>query len=57
MLKWLVAEALAKNPTGVIVPQGGSGAAASVEARMKEIEKVMRENRKAYDKDEKMQAE
>ena len=57
VLKWLVAEALAKNPTGVIVPQGGSGAAASVETRMKEIEKVMRDNRKEYDKDEKMQAE
>lgn len=57
VLKWLVGEALAKNPTGVIVPQGGSGAAASVETRMKEIEKVMRDNRKEYDKDEKMQAE
>jgi len=57
VLKWLVAEALAKNPSGVIVPQGGSGAVADVETRIKQIETMMRDNRKAYDKDEKVQEE
>jgi hypothetical protein len=55
VLRFLAGIALERNPMGVIVPGGGENMAASVEDEITKIEKVMRENRPAYNKDEKMQ--
>lgn len=54
-LKVLLGLALVQNPTGVVVPGGHASVLQSVEDELATIQKVMRENRKAYDKDEKMQ--
>lgn len=54
-LKLLLGVALKSNPTGTVVPSGGGDPAASIESEIATIEKTMRENRKAYNNDEKMQ--
>lgn len=55
-LQWLVGLARERNPSGVVVPSGASTENA-VSTRLEQIRKVMREDRKSYDRDEKMQAE
>lgn len=58
MLKWLVAAALDANPAARITPaESRLGGGGGVENRIAEIERVMREDRPAYNKNEKMQAE
>ncbi len=53
--KWLLGLAKQINPQGGFTPQNtGAGMAGSIEAEIKDIEKVMRTDRPAYDKDEKM---
>lgn len=56
MLKWLAQQARELNYTGAVLPNG-EASAKGVTGRLDEIRKVMRENRPAYNKDEKMQAE
>ncbi len=45
------------NPAATLVPGGGGDAAKGIDGRIGEIEKMMKENRTAYNKDEKVQAE
>lgn len=54
-LKFLVGIAREKNPSGVVVPSGVA-TESSVADEISKIEKAMRENRAAYNRDEKMQA-
>lgn len=44
------------NPAGFVMPGSGEGQAQSIDAEIAKIEKVMREDRPTYNKDEKMQA-
>lgn len=53
-LKMLLGLALMENPAGVLVP--GGGGPAGLDDEIASIEKLMRTNRSAYNKDEKMQA-
>lgn len=55
-LRWLTSLANDINPAGFVSPGAGGSQAQSIEDEIAGIEKVMREDRKAYDKDEKMQA-
>ena len=55
-LKLLVSLALIQNPTGVVVPGSEANQMQGIEDEIGKIEKTMRENRQAYNKDEKMQA-
>lgn len=59
LASWLVGVARAERPElfSTIIPAGGSLNASSVDNRIAEIEKVMKENRKAYNADPKMQEE
>lgn len=52
---WLGQVAREVNPVGTVVPAGGDQMGA-IDTELDKIRKVMREDRKAYDKDEKMQA-
>lgn len=54
-LQFLASLARERNPTGVVVPSGVATESAMVDEIAK-IEKVMRENRRAYNNDEAMQA-
>lgn len=54
-LKFLVGLAREKNPAGVVVPSG-IVTAQSVDDEIQKIEKTMRENRTAYNRDETMQS-
>jgi len=56
VMKWLVGLSRIQNPTGVVVPGGEGNQMQDVETEIDKIEKTMRENRTAYNKDEKMQA-
>jgi len=56
VMKMLAGLALIQNPTGVVVPGGDGNQAETIDSEIAKIEKVMRENRPAYTKDEKMQA-
>jgi hypothetical protein len=56
VVSWLVAQAREINPAGHITPSGNEGTVQSVQAEIDTIEKTMRTNRTAYNKDEKMQA-
>jgi hypothetical protein len=56
MLKFLVGLALIQNPSGVVVPGSEADPMKGVEGEIEKIEKTMRENRKAYNLDEPMQA-
>lgn len=52
---WLAQVAREVNPVGTVVPAGGDQMGA-INTELDSIRKVMREDRKTYDKDEKMQA-
>jgi hypothetical protein len=56
MLKGLLRIALINSPAGTLVGPNGADPAKSVDEEIAAIEKTMRENRPAYNKDEKMQA-
>lgn len=55
VLRWLVDLARQQNPSGVLLPGAGGNMAKSIGDEIATIEKTMRENRKAYNKDEAMQ--
>lgn len=55
MLKLMVSLALVQNPTGVVVPGSEANPMKGIGDEITAIEKTMRENRSAYNKDEKMQ--
>jgi hypothetical protein len=54
-MRMLLGLALIQNPTGVVVPGGGGAQEEGIKAELDKINKVMTTNRKAYDKDQKMQ--
>ena len=54
-LRWLLQLELERNPQGVITPGAGANLAQSVNDEIKQIEKVMQTDRKAYNKDEVLQ--
>lgn len=56
MLGLLVQLSRIQNPTGVVVPGSEANPMQGVESEIEKIEKTMRENRTAYNKDEKMQS-
>jgi hypothetical protein len=55
IMRMLAQVALIYNPAGVVVPNGDANPAKGVEDEIARIEKTMRENRKAYNADQKMQ--
>lgn len=55
VIKWLTGKALEENPLATVVP-GFSDQPKAIEDEIASIEKVMRENRPEYNRDEKMQA-
>lgn len=57
VVSWFAQQAREINPVGTIVPAGTSAPGKAMESRIGEIEKMMRTDRKAYNKDEKVQAE
>lgn len=54
-LKMLLGVAMVANPAGVVVSGGGANSMQSVEDEIAKIQKVMREDRPAYNRDVKMQ--
>lgn len=56
IMRMLAAVALIHNPAGLVAPGDGADPMKGVESEITIIEKGMRENRKAYDRDEKLQA-
>lgn len=56
-LRWLAAVGRELNPASTVVPGVSGNAVQSLDARKTEIEKVMRNDRAAYNKDENMQKE
>jgi len=55
-LRFLMGLALVQNPTGTLVPGFNNNPVQGVEEEIAKIDKVMREDRATYNKDEKMQA-
>lgn len=56
MVRWLVHTARTVNPMATVVPGAGANVAAAIDDEISQIETVMRADRRAYNKDEKMQA-
>lgn len=56
VVSWLTGLAREINPAGHITPAGGAGDMQSIQGEIDKYEKMMRENRTAYNKDEKAQA-
>lgn len=56
VLKWLASLALEANPLATVVPGAGSNQASAIADEIAKIENVMRTDRKAYNRDEAMQA-
>lgn len=56
VLEFLAALAREINPVGTVVPGAGANMVSAIEDEIKAIEKTMRTDRKAYNKDEAMQA-
>lgn len=56
VLKFLAGLALIQNPAGVVVPGSEANPLKGVDDEITRIEKVMREDRKTYNKDEAMQS-
>lgn len=55
MARWLVHTARTVNPTATVVPGAGANIAGAIDDEISQIEKVMKTDRKTYNKDEKMQ--
>lgn len=55
LMQWLVSQALDANPLATVVPGAGANQASAIADEIATIEKVMRDNRPAYNKDQKMQ--
>lgn len=55
-LNWLVSLSRQTNPAGVVIPGAGGSLPQSIDDEITKIEKTMKEDRGAYNKDEKMQA-
>jgi hypothetical protein len=56
VMKWLSGLALEANPLATVVPGAGANQASAIADEIAKIEKMMREDRSAYNKDEKIQA-
>lgn len=56
VLRWLAGLARELNPAASVIGAGGEGAQATIDAEIERIEKVMKNDRAAYNADEKMQA-
>jgi hypothetical protein len=56
VLKWLTERAMETNPVATVVPGAGTNQASAIADEIARIEKVMREDRTAYNRDDKMQA-
>jgi hypothetical protein len=56
VLKLLAGLALIQNPSGVVVPGSEADPLKGIEGELEKIQNFRKTNRKAYDKDEKMQA-
>jgi hypothetical protein len=56
VMKWINGMARELNPITTIMPNSGGDFAGSVDTEIASIEKTMKENRKAYNADEKMQS-
>lgn len=55
VMRWFAQLARELNPAGTLVPGSGQSVAGSIDTEIQKIEKVMREDRQAYNRDEKMQ--
>lgn len=55
-LKWMTSLALEANPLATVVPGAGANQASAIADEIAAIEKAMRTDRAAYNKDDKMQA-
>lgn len=55
MARWLVHTAKTVNPVATVVPGAGANVSGAIDDEITKIEKVMREDRKTYNSDEKMQ--
>lgn len=55
MARWLTHTARTVNPVATVVPGAGANVASAIEDEISSIEKVMRENRPEYNRNEKMQ--
>ena len=56
MARWLAMNARTINPVATVVPGAGANIAGAIDDEIASIEKTMRENRKAYNADPKMQS-
>lgn len=56
IVRWLADQALAANPLATVVPGAGANAGQAIADEIATIERTMRENRPAYNRDERMQA-
>lgn len=56
VLKWLTGLALEANPHATVVPGAGANQASAISDEIAKIEKMMRDDRKAYNADERIQA-
>ena len=56
MARWLVDNARTINPVASVVPNAGANVASAISDEIATIEKFMQDDRKAYNKDDKMQA-
>lgn len=57
VVSWFAQQARTLNPLALVVPSGAPATGATVDARITEIEKMMRTTPKAYRADEKVQSE
>lgn len=55
VMRWFAQIAREANPVGIIVPNTGGNAGETIDSEIAKIEKVMRDDRTSYNKDEKMQ--
>lgn len=55
IIKWLTGLALESNPVATVVPGAGANQESAIADEIATIERTMRENRPAYNRDEKMQ--
>jgi hypothetical protein len=55
IIQWIATQARELNPAGALIPNAGENQMQSIDTEIAGIEKVMRENRKAYNADQKMQ--